>query len=287
MLNSLGLWISKNGLHLKLRLHQRWRSALRKSAILTEAMITWLIFELRLFYYCHFLISCRVSFHFVLRCFYKSYSSFLCRGENGKTFCLAELWPCINTRRASKILDLKACHILPLQVQLSGGLELKLPNFTLMVFPFRRMKNNKHAKPALIVRIHWDFTINAVHAFQNTEKKIILVSQTRPLKFISAPRKAKHFIGQLWQLMTASNVGERTQAWQTKWAVVKISRGLSASVSFLSFPPPPCSFTCAIFSAAVDSRSSFFAHRPHRNACYARYLFVFYPWQRLCMFGLF
>ena len=62
-----------------------------KSAILTEAMITWLIFELRLFCYCHFLISCRVSFHFVLRCFYKSYSSFLCRGENGKTFCLAEL----------------------------------------------------------------------------------------------------------------------------------------------------------------------------------------------------
>ena len=54
------------------------------------------------------------------------------------------------------------------------------------------------------------------------KKKIILVSQTRPLKFISAPRKAKHFIGQLWQLMTASNVGSRTQAWQTKWVVFKI-----------------------------------------------------------------
>ena len=112
-------------------------------------MITWLIFELRLFCYCHFLMSCRVSF--VLRCFYKSYSSFLCRGENGKTFRLAELWPCINTRRASKILDLNACHILPLQVQLSGGLELKLPNFTLMVVPFRRMKKTNMQSP------HWSF----------------------------------------------------------------------------------------------------------------------------------
>ena len=45
-------------------------------------------------------------------------SSCLCRGENGKPFCRAELWP------------------------------------------------------ALIVWIHWDFTINAVHAFQNTKKYI-------------------------------------------------------------------------------------------------------------------
>ena len=61
--------------------------------------------------YCHFLISCRVSF--VLRSFYKGYSSFLCCGENCKTFCLAELWTCINMRRGSKILHLNACHILP------------------------------------------------------------------------------------------------------------------------------------------------------------------------------
>ena len=61
-------------------------------------------------------ISCRVSF--VLRCFYKSNSSCLCSGENGKPFCLAELWPCTNTRRRSKILDLNACHILTLQIPL-------------------------------------------------------------------------------------------------------------------------------------------------------------------------
>ena len=102
------------------------------------------------------------------------------------------------------------------------------------------------------------------------QKKIILVSQTGPLKFISAPLKAKHFIGQLWQLMTASNVGARTQAWQANasgW--FSKSRGLSASVSLLSSSPPPRSFTCATFLAVFDSRSSFFSPKPHGNACYA------------------
>ena len=49
------------------------------------------------------------------------------------------------------------------------------------------------------------------------------------------------------------------------------SRGLSASVSLLSSPTPLCSFTCAIFRALLDSCSSFFAPKPHRNACYAGY----------------
>ena len=88
-------------------------------------------------------------------------------------------------------------------------------------------------------------------------KKYILGSHTRPLKFIFAPLKAKHFIGKLWQLMTTSNVGAWTQAWQAKWAVSK-PRGLSTSVSFLSSPPPPRSFTYTIFRAVFDSRSSFF-----------------------------
>ena len=50
------------------------------------------------------------------------------------------------------------------------------------------------------------------------------------------------------------------------------SRGLSASVFFLSSPPPLCSFTCAIFRAVFDSRFSFFAPKPHGNACNADYL---------------
>ena len=39
----------------------------------------------------------------------------------------------------------------------------------------------------------------------------------------------------------------------------------------VSSPPPPRSFTCAIFRAVFDSRSSFFAPKPHGNACYAGY----------------
>ena len=61
----------------------------------------------------------------------QEHSSCLCRSENGKSFCLAELWP------------------------------------------------------ALIVRIHWDFTINAVHAFQNTNSlrsKRFLASSSRKLQ---------------------------------------------------------------------------------------------------------
>ena len=50
------------------------------------------------------------------------------------------------------------------------------------------------------------------------------------------------------------------------------SRGLSASVSFLSSSPPPRSFTCVIFPTVFDSCSSFFAPKPHRNACYAAYI---------------
>ena len=50
----------------------------------------------------------------------QEHSSSLCHDENGKLFCLDELWP------------------------------------------------------ALIIQIHWDFTINAVHAFQNTKKLYLL-----------------------------------------------------------------------------------------------------------------
>ena len=40
----------------------------------------------------------------------------------------------------------------------------------------------------------------------------------------------------------------------------------------LSSPLPPRSFTCAIFRAVFDSCSSFFASKPHSNACYSGYL---------------
>ena len=43
------------------------------------------------------------------------------------------------------------------------------------------------------------------------QKKYFGFTHAHP-KFISAPRKDKHFLGQLWQLMTASNVGAWTHA---------------------------------------------------------------------------
>ena len=39
----------------------------------------------------------------------------------------------------------------------------------------------------------------------------------------------------------------------------------------LSSPPPPRSFTCAIFRAVFDSCSSFFTTKSQRSACYAGY----------------
>ena len=137
----------------------------------------------------------------------------LCRGENGKPFCLAELWN------------------------------------------------------ALIFQIHWDFTSDAVHAFQNI-KKIILDSHTRLQSSFSLHGRKNILLV------------DYDSCWQHQMSVRELrhdrpsgrfskSRGLSASVSFLSSPPPPRSFTCAISRAVFDYCSSFFAPKPHRNTCYA------------------
>ena len=154
-------------------------------------------------FYCHFLISCRVSF--VLRCFYKGYSSFLCRGENCKTFCLAELWTCIKMRCGLKILDLNACHILPLQIQLSGSFELKLQNFTLVFNPFRRIKKTNEQS------LHWSFGFIEISPLAlSTQSKIqkkklvILVSHTHgSSKVHFRSTEGQTFIGQ-W-IMTADD----------------------------------------------------------------------------------
>ena len=122
-------------------------------------------------------------------------------------------------------------------------------------------------KPVLIVRIHWHFNINAVNVLQNT-KKYILGSHTRPLKLFPLHWKPNILLVNYYSW------------WQHQMSVSELrhdrpsgrfskSRGLSASVSFLSSPPPPRSFTYAIFRAVFDSRSLFFAPNPHGNACYA------------------
>ena len=88
--------------------------------------------------------------------------------------------------------------------------------------------------------------INAVH--------VLLGSHTRPPKFISAPLKAKHFISQLWQLMTASNVGARTQAWQAKWMVFKIP-GIVCKRFLPFFPTPSPLFYLRYFSSCLWYRT--------------------------------
>ena len=50
------------------------------------------------------------------------------------------------------------------------------------------------------------------------------------------------------------------------------ARNETRAKSFLSSPPPPCSFTYAIFRAVFDTRSSFFAPKPHGKRLLRRLL---------------
>ena len=75
--------------------------------------------------------------------------------------------------------------------------------------------------------------------------------------------------------MTASNVDARTQAWQGKWTVFKIP-GFLCKRFLPFFPTPSQLFYWRHFGAVLDSRSSFFAPKPHRNACSAGYKQVYF-----------
>ena len=94
----------------------------------------------------------------------------------------------------------------------------------------------------LLLLLHWSFGFIEIWPLtpstrSKTHKKNYFGFTHPPLKFISAPRKDKHFIDQLWQLLTASNVSAWTQAWQAKWAVFKIEGFVSKR--FLPFFPNP------------------------------------------------
>ena len=132
---------------------------------------------------------------FVLRCFYKSNSSCLCRGENSELFCLVELWPC--------------------------------------------------TAYALIVWIHWNFNINAVHASQNTKNNFGFTHASSKVHFCSTEAQTLIFY---WSISTADDsIKCRCANSSMTGQMKKKSWGLSARVSFLSSPPPPRSLTCAIF----------------------------------------
>ena len=114
--------------------------------------------------------------------------------------------------------------------------------------------------PAIIVRIHWDFTINAVHAFQNT-KKYILVSHTRPLKFIYASRKDKHFIDSIKCRCVNSGMTGRVGGFQ--------NRGVCLQALPSCLPHPSPLFYLCHFSRGLCLLFLVLYSKPHRNACYA------------------
>ena len=108
-----------------------------------------------------------------------------------------------------------------------------------------------------------------------TAKKYILGSHTRVL-WSSFPLHWKPNIllvnyDSWWQHQMSVS---RTQAWQAKWAVFKIPGFVCKR--FLSFFPTPSQLFCwrhfSCGSPVLDSRSSFFAPKPHGNACYAGYM---------------
>ena len=128
-------------------------------------------------------------------------SSCLCRGENRKSFCQAELWP------------------------------------------------------ALIVRIHWDFTINAVHAFQNTKKIIWFHTGASKVHFRSTEGQTFY-----WSIMTADDSIKCrcVKSRMTDQVVDFQNRGvcLQAFPSFLPHPLP------ALLLASFFARS-FLTLVPH------------------------
>ena len=123
-------------------------------------------------------------------------------------------------------------------------------------------------------RIHWYFKINAVHVLQNTKKyiwvHIRVLWSSFPLRW--KPNILLVNYDRWWQ----HQMSVRELRHDRPGGRFSKSRSLSASVSFLSSPPPPCSFIYAIFRAVFDSRSSFFAPKPHGNACYAGYEYWIY-----------
>ena len=236
--------VSKNGLYLELKLHQLWRTALwlSQDCWLSNDYLV-ITYELRLFCYCYFLIGQDHGFgsplqlhqlgvSFVLRCFYKSNSCCLCRDENGKRFCLAELWPCTTSNPTF------------------WGFELKLQTFNLVVLPFRRIKKTN------LQSLHWPFGFIEISSFTpSTRSKI---QKKNFFGFTHASSK-NHFRSTedhtfYWSIMTADDiikyVGGRTQTWQAKWAVFKIL-GFDCKRFLPLSPPLPRSFTCAIFARCL------------------------------------
>ena len=168
-----------------------------------------------------------------------------------RTIAVLSSWPLtLDPPHRSKILDLNTCLTLPPQIQLSGCFELKLHHCIPLSF------------------------LPSTHCFRNnlTSWEILFWFHKCPQKFTSPLWNVKHFIGQYtvydsWRqhLMLVGTIRrDRPSGHFSKFWV------LSASISFLSSPPPTLlllSPFCAVFS----SRSLFFAPKLRGNTCYAGY----------------
>ena len=148
------------------------------------------------------------------------------RGENGKG-ALTTLYK--YPRSGSKI-DLNARHILLPPIQLSGGFELKLQNFTLGFLPFRRIiKRNV----TLIRFIEISPFPPSTRCFRNTKKLFLVPQASWKIHVLSTEGQTFYWsiYKSWWQQVSvrALRLG--------KW-VVFIIAGLSASVSLPFFPTP-------------------------------------------------
>ena len=176
-------------------------------------------------------ISCRVSF--VLRCFYKSYSCRLCRGENGKPFCLAELWPCTTSNPPFWGFWAKTSNLPTLWSFLLDGLRRQIYKACYWSFGFIEISSSTPTTRSKIQKKNFfGFThASSKNHFRSTEDHTFYCS-----------------------IMTADDiikyVGGRTQTRQAKWAVFKIL-GFDCKRFLPLSPPLPRSVTCAIFARCL------------------------------------
>ena len=150
------------------------------------------------------------------------------------------------------------------------------------------MENCIVTQSRLLIK-QWSFGFIAISPLTRSKihEKLFWI-HTRVL--FSAPRiKVNYFIAQLWQLLTASNVGARTRSMTGQVGGFQ-NPGVCLQ-AFPSFLPHPLrallapsyaqSLTLVVYYTAVfrvvtqhsspldDSRSSLFAPKLHRNACNA------------------
>ena len=90
--------------------------------------------------------------------------------------------------------------------------------------------------------------------------------RSKPFRLVSEQRKTS--------VLTAREIerepkDEKRGRWGGGGGRRKETPAEKPPLPYLSSLPPPCCFTRAIFGAVFDSRSWFFAPKPHGNACYA------------------